>query len=61
MANKGEEAMDGTATIGADDIKQKISSVKLSYESVMTQVINAKMERIRMLEDHISNAEQRYV
>ena len=41
-------------------LRQRISSVKLSYESVMAQVINFKMERLRTLEDHLSKAEERY-
>ena len=92
MAATGEDAIKGTAEMGADGIRymvatsltnrekslsrpivvtaftdvrifsifrQKIASVKQSYEMVMSQIVGAKMDKLSQMEDLLAAAEER--
>ena len=39
--------------------RQKIASVKQSYEMVMSQIVGAKMDKLSRMEDLIAAAEER--
>ena len=39
--------------------RQKIASVKKSYESVMAQIVSVKMDKLAQIEHHLVTAEQR--